>query len=163
MKKLISILIISVLLLMTHTTKAQDDVVDFGDSGIEVVVEQEGGGMKTGWVYWFPDEFFEFVPPKFVMPTLPSLPPWLGGGGGGSNDQGCEDVLQDIVNLSRSIALNEEIQYKWKTDRQIVMDDGRIVAAGSQEYKDMMKNLERTISKLAKKLWAARDRAADAC
>ncbi len=165
MKKYISLLIVTVLFLVaTHSSNAQD-VVDFGDSGIEIVVEASGDGMETGWAYWFPDEFYSYMPAFPRFPVL-NLPPWSGGGGGGGDDgdsEACNDAMQKVVNLTYSIALNEATEHEWTTDGQIVKDDGTVVPAGSQEYNDMMTNLKRKISKLADQLWKARQAAKDAC
>lgn len=57
------------------TAYAQDDVVDFGDSG-EVVVVHANQGIQTSLVYVFYDEFFEDINPWRFLPGVPFPPPF---------------------------------------------------------------------------------------
>ena len=82
---------------ISGTTNAQDEPVNFGDSGIVVVVEQEGedDGDGSGWAYWFYDEFLHFYPKWNWIPAVPNFPIWDGGDGGDS-DTPCTDAQEAL-------------------------------------------------------------------
>lgn len=150
MKKYRLIVIVSLLLLgVTTQSNAQEDVVDFGDSNIVVVVEQ---GFKTGLIYVFYDWFFQDMPPLPKLPTLTNPPKTGGGGKKPPKSKECSDAQQEIINVVISLARLEATEEKWKTDGQIVKDDGTIILRGSQEYDDYMANIRSAIKKQTKKL-----------
>ncbi|MCA9839168.1 MAG: hypothetical protein KC422_19815 [Trueperaceae bacterium] len=88
------------MLLGSSPTLAQGEPVDFGDSGIVVVVEAEGDDTDSGWTYWFPDEFYDYFPPFFRAPILGIEPPWDGGGGNPAPEEpDCEDIIEELGEL----------------------------------------------------------------
>ncbi|MCA9839170.1 MAG: hypothetical protein KC422_19825 [Trueperaceae bacterium] len=95
----------------------QGETVDFGDSGITVVVEAEGGETNddSGWAYWFPDEFYDYFPPLRINFPFPSFPGWAGGGGGDDGKDPCQaakDKLADLYNQLGQVAqqINDAIE-----------------------------------------------------
>lgn len=85
------------------TVNGGDEPVDFGDSGIVVVVEAEGEseGIETSLAFWFPDEFLDFYPGFNWFRGFPGFPGW-GDDGNGPDVDPCDvlasqrDLLQQI-------------------------------------------------------------------
>ncbi len=108
MKRLMYLLINCLITVSLSLILAQGEPVDFGDSGIVVVVEaddKEGETTDSGWTYWFPDEFFSYIPSLPKFPDFP-LPPWAGGGNGGGEIDPCQDAqakLDDLYNQLNDI------------------------------------------------------------
>lgn len=90
-------------------TLTQDVTIDFGDSGIVVVVTPSEPGFDTGWSYWFPDEFENYIS---LLPKLPpvSFPGWAGGGGGGSASPECRAAQAILDNLYDQL---QQITEQW--------------------------------------------------
>lgn len=100
MKNLI-MMYIALLTIALSTSLAQGEPVDFGDTGLVVIVEQspkEDNPNETGWSFWFPDEFYDYLPswPKFPAFEFPG---WAGGGGGGPTSPECGAAQAILDNL----------------------------------------------------------------
>lgn len=81
-------------LLIPFTNAQEGEPVDFGDSGIEVVVE----AAETLWAYWFPDEFNNYFPDWITWtPSFPPPVPPPDTGDGGQVD--CKDVIEALGDM----------------------------------------------------------------
>lgn len=151
-------------LIFPFVSNAQGDVVDFGDSGIEVVVEADGkgDGIDTGWAYWFPDEFYDYFP----FPTLPTLPfPGWGGGWGGGDDgdaDDCFDAQNELLQIYEAILSYETSIRQAENDGFMWVGDKR-VEAGSEEYEYILQQMKNRLRQLDKDLNNARKKIEDAC
>jgi hypothetical protein len=143
---------------------AQGDVVDFGDSGIVVVVEEGGDdvGMETGWAYWFPDEFYDFFPPFPTLPTLPWPPAWGGGGGGDGIDDDCWDAQNDLLQKYEAISSYENSINEWESSGVMWVGDKKLTA-DDEEFQEILKNAKRVLDRLNDELNELRKAVQDAC
>ena len=91
--------IFTILFVALSSSFTQESPVDFGDSGITVVVEPEpkGDGKEISTVYipFVPDEFLTFFPEFPFGPNLPWPPPW------DADKTLCEGAIARLAELTR--------------------------------------------------------------
>ncbi|WP_432411074.1 hypothetical protein [Rasiella sp. SM2506] len=164
MKKYNILLMVILLLGAIQLSNAQvGEVVDFGDSGIEVVVEQKGEGMKTGWVYWFPfDEWGKFPPMVLVPPIF--NPPWNGGGGGARpNEPDCQWLTNEIIDLTVYIESFENTLQDWDRNGFATDPQGNTFPKGSTGYNNLVKQKQEKVNDWKKQRENASDAINDGC
>ena len=99
------------LLTIAFSVSLAGEPVDFGDSGLVVIVEQppKDDGIETGWAFWFPDEFSDYLPswPNFPDFTFPG---WAGGGSGGPASPECRAAQAILDSLYDQL---QQITEQW--------------------------------------------------
>jgi len=140
---------------------ADDDVVDFGDSGIVVVVQEAASdGIEYVKSYWFPDEFTDYYPPSFEFPYpfLPNFPGW--DWDWGSDPDEADLCISAILELYE---LNEELIHSQNTLDALYDGNIGISRATNQEVTEILISVIARNNDLRKKVEDAKQRVEDEC
>lgn len=78
---------------------SQSEPVDFGDSGLVVVVQQQGEpkseNSDESWSFWFPDEFINLWS-GWIKSAPGLIPTFPDPGGDGGQQPDCDDLINEL-------------------------------------------------------------------
>jgi len=132
------------------------DVVDFGDSGIVVVVQE---AAEYVYAYVFPDEFTDYYPPFDIpYPEIPNFPDWNWDWGSDPDEADlCESAMEELVEL--------EEQLNDSQNTLDMLDDGNIgiSRATNQEVTEIIISVIARNNDLKNKVKDAKQKVRDEC
>lgn len=141
----------SVVLMIAALTwaSAASDLVDFGDSGIVVVVEPSKSGKEYGVAYipWIPDEFYTFYP---SLPAAPGVPWPVAWDREPPQPDPCQTALDQLSEIESEIVWRQET-INWAQENGYLFDaygGGDQVFAGSERFNEIIQFLEGEIEDL---------------